>query len=98
MLKVILNRLNPQAEEIIATEQLGSQPEGAPQNRSSALESFVKSTSYIIDLKKNLTKYGTYPYGAIMRKYNINANLVRTIESLYDKATSAVQMNDSMGE
>ena len=33
-----------------------------------------------------------------MLKYNISANLVRTIEKLYDKATSAVQMNGSMGE
>ena len=31
-------------------------------------------------------------------KYNISANLVRTIEQLYDKATSAVQMNGSIGE
>ena len=27
-----------------------------------------------------------------MRKYNIKANLVRTIEQLYEKATSAVQI------
>ena len=33
-----------------------------------------------------------------MRKYNINANLVRTIEQLYDKATSAIQMKSSIGE
>ena len=33
-----------------------------------------------------------------MRKYNISANLVRAIEQLYDKATSAVQMNGSIGE
>ena len=33
-----------------------------------------------------------------MRKYNISANLVRTIEQVYDKATSAVQMNCSIGE
>ena len=33
-----------------------------------------------------------------MRKYNISANLVCTIEQLYDKATSAVQMNGSIGE
>ena len=33
-----------------------------------------------------------------MRKYNISANLVRTIDQLYDKATSAVQMNGSIGE
>ena len=33
-----------------------------------------------------------------MQKYNISANLVCTIEQLYDKATSAVQMNGSIGE
>ena len=33
-----------------------------------------------------------------MRKYNFSANLVRTIEQLYDKATSAVQLNGSKGE
>ena len=35
---------------------------------------------------------------ANMGKYNISANLVRTIEQLYDKATSAVHMNGSMEE
>ena len=33
-----------------------------------------------------------------MRKYNIRANLIRTIEQLYDKASSAVQLNSSIGE
>ena len=33
-----------------------------------------------------------------MRKYNISPILVRTTEQLYDKATSAVQMNGSIGE
>ena len=33
-----------------------------------------------------------------MRKYNIIANLVRTTEQLYDKATSAVLMIGSIGE
>ena len=35
---------------------------------------------------------------ATMRKYSISANLVRTIVQLYDKATSAVQMNGSIGK
>ena len=35
---------------------------------------------------------------ATMRKYIISANIVRTTEQLYDKATSAVQMNGSIGE
>ena len=33
-----------------------------------------------------------------MRRYNINANLVRATEHLYDKAISAVQMNSNTGE
>ena len=35
---------------------------------------------------------------AIMQKYTISANLVCTIEQLYENATSAVQMNGSIGE
>ena len=50
----------------------------------------------VIDLKKPLAEYGMQPDG--LRKYNINANLVRTTEQLYDKATSAVQMNGSTGD
>ena len=33
-----------------------------------------------------------------MQKYNISANLVRTTVHLCDKATSAVQINGSIGE
>ena len=33
-----------------------------------------------------------------MQKYNISANLVRTLEHLYDNTTSAVQINGSIGE
>ena len=35
---------------------------------------------------------------ATMRKYNLSANLVETIEQLNDKATSAVHVNGSIGE
>ena len=33
-----------------------------------------------------------------MRKYNISASLVRTTEQLFDKVTSAVQLNGSIRE
>ena len=33
-----------------------------------------------------------------MQKYNIRANLFQTTEQLYDKATSAIKMNGSIGE
>ena len=35
---------------------------------------------------------------ATMRKYNINANLIRTTEQLYAKSASAVQMSGNTGE
>ena len=33
-----------------------------------------------------------------MKKYNISTNLTRVIRNLYDKATSAVLFNSSMGD
>ena len=33
-----------------------------------------------------------------MKPYNINANLIKVIESLYSKVTSAVYYNGSVGE
>ena len=35
---------------------------------------------------------------ATMRLYNINANLTRVIQNLYDKATSAVYFNSNIGD
>ena len=51
-----------------------------------------------IDFKKAFDRVWHAALWATMRKYNISSNLVRTIEQLYDKATSAVQMNGSIGE
>ena len=105
MLKVILKRVKPQAEEIIAEEQAGFIAEEAPLNRPLTLESCVKSTSNsrictisLLISNKPLTEYVMQPYRATMRKYNISATLFRTTEQLYDKATRAVQMNGSMDE
>ena len=33
-----------------------------------------------------------------MKKYNISTNLIRVIKNLYDKATSAVLFNSSIGD
>ena len=35
---------------------------------------------------------------ATMKKYNISTNLIRVIKNLYDKATSAVLFNGSIGD
>ena len=70
MLKVILNRLKPQAEEIIAEEQAGSRARRSTTEQILTSESCVKSisnTSRICTMsslisKKPLTEYGKQPY------------------------------------
>ena len=51
-----------------------------------------------IDFKQAFDRVWHATLWATMRKCNISANLVRTIEQLYDKAISAAQMNGCMGE
>ena len=51
-----------------------------------------------IDFKKAFDRVYYVALSATMRKYNINANLVRAIEHLCDDALSAVQINGSTGE
>ena len=66
MLKVILNRLKPQAEEIIAEEQAGFRAGRSTTEQISTSESCVKSTSNTSRIctmsssisKKPLTEYG----------------------------------------
>ena len=53
-------------------------------------------SSFII--KKAVDRVWHAALWATVQKYNISANLVRTTEQLYDKATSAVQMNGSIGK
>ena len=108
MLKVILKRLKPQAEEIIAEEQAGFRA-----GRSTTEQTFsfrILCEKYLhyqqnlyhvfIDFIKAFDRVWHAALWTTMRKYNFSANLVRTIEQLYGKATrlSAVQMNGSIGE
>ena len=103
MLKVFLNRLKPQAEEIIAEEQAwfraGRSTTKQIFNLRILCEKYLQHQQNVfIDFKKAFDRVWHAALWATMRKYNISANLVRTIEQLYDKATSAVQMNGSIGE
>ena len=106
MLKVILNRLKPQAEEIIAEEQAGFRAGRSTTEQIFNLrilcEKYLQHQQNLyhvfIDFKTAFDRVWQAALWATMRKYNISANLVRTIEQLYDKATSAVQMNGSIGE
>ena len=104
MLKIILNRLKPHAEKIIAEEQAGFRA-----GRSTTEQTFdlqILCEKYLqrqqdlyhvfIDFKKAFDRVWHAVLWAIMKKYNISANLIRVIKNLYDKATSAVLFYSSI--
>ena len=105
-MKVILNRLKPQAEKIIAEEQAGFRA-----GRSTTEQIFnlrILSEKYLqhqqdlyqvtIDFKEAFDKVWHAALWATMKKYNISANLMQAIKNLYNKATSAVLINSSIGD
>ena len=106
MLKVILNMLKLQAEEIIAEKQAvfrtGRSTTEEIFNLRMLCEKYLQHQQNLyhvfIDFKKAFDRVWHAALWATTRKYNIRANLIRTIEQLYDKATRAVQMNGSIGE
>ena len=103
MLKIILNRLQPQAEVIIAEEQADFRA-----GRSTKEQIFNLGEKYLqhqqnlyhifIDFKMAFDRVWHEDLWATMRKNNINASIIRAIENLYDKAQSAVLFNGSTGE
>ena len=106
LLKIVLNRLKPQAEEIIAEERAGFTA-----GRSSTEKIFnlcIPCEKYLqhqqdlyhvlIDFKKAFNRVWNAALWATMKKYNISTNLIRVIKNLYDKATSAVLFNSSIGD
>ena len=104
MLKIILNRLKPQAEKIIAEEQAGFRA-----GRSITEQIFNLCILYekylqhlqdlyhvFIDFKKAFDRVWQAALWATMKKYNISTNLIQVIKNLYNKATSAVLFNGSI--
>ena len=106
MLKIILNRLQPQAEEIIAEEQAGFR--AGRSNTEQIFNLRILCEKYLqhlqnlyhvfIDFKKAFDRVWHEALLATMKKYNINASIIRTIENLYDKTQSAVLFNGSTRE
>ena len=106
MLKSILNRLQPQAEEIIAERQAGFRAGrstiGQIFNHRILCEKYLQHQQNLYhvftDFKKAFNRVWHEAIWAIMRKYNINANIIRTTENLYAKAQNAVLFNGSTAE
>ena len=106
MLKIILKRLQPQAEEIIAEEQAGFRAERSTTEQIFNIrilgEKYLQHQQNLyrvfIDFKKAFDRVWHEALWAAVRKYNINASIIRAIENLYDKAQSAVLFNGSTGK
>ena len=106
MLKILLNRLKPQAEEIIAEEQAGFRA-----GRSTTEQIFKLRILYekylqhqqdlyhvFIDFKKAFDRFWHAALWETMKKYIISTTLIGVIKCLYDKATCAVLFNSSIGD
>ena len=106
MLKIILNRLQLQAEEIIAEAQAGFRAGNSTTEQIFNLRilgyKYLQHQQYLyhvfIDFKKAFDSVLHEALWATMRKYNINASIIRAIENVYDKAQSAVLFDGSTGE
>ena len=106
MLRILLNRLKPQAEEIIKEEQAGFRVGMSTTEQIFNLrilcEKYLQHQQNLyhvfVDLKKAFDRVWHAALWATMRLYNINDNLIRTIECLYNKASSAVYHDNNIGE
>ena len=106
MLKIILNRLKPQAKKIIAEEQAGFRAGRSTTEQIFNLKILCKKHiqhqqdlyHVFIDFKKAFYRVWHKILWATMKRYNISANLIQVIKNLYDKATSAVLFNSSIGD
>ena len=106
MLKIILSRLKPQAEKIIAEEKAGFRA-----GRSTTEQIFnlrILCEKYLqhqrdlyhvfLNFKKAFDRVWHAALWATMEKYNISTNIIQVIKNLYNKATSAVLFNSSLGD
>ena len=106
MLRVILNRLQVKAEELLAEEQACFRP-----GRSTIQQTFNSQVPIekhlqhqrdlflnFIDLKKAFdTIWHAGPW-QVVRSFNIDEGLVHAIQSLYENPSSVVLLKSQLGE
>ena len=100
MLKIILNGLQPRAKEQ-AGFRAGRSTTEQIFNLRIVCEKYLQHQQNLyhvfIDFKKAFDVIWHEALWATMRKYNINASIIRAIENLYDKAQSAFLFSVSTG-
>ncbi|WP_419595937.1 reverse transcriptase domain-containing protein [Thiolapillus sp.] len=90
MLKIILNRLKPQAEKIIAEEQAGFRAGKSTKEQIFNLrilcEKYLQHQQVLyhvfIDFKKAFNRVWHAALWATMKKYNISTSLIQVIKNL----------------
>ncbi|GFR65860.1 endonuclease-reverse transcriptase [Elysia marginata] len=106
MLRVILNRLKPKAEEIFAEEQAGFRAGRSTVeqifNCRILIEKHMQHQRDLfhnfIDFKKAFDRvWWLDGLWHVLRGFNIDEGLVKTIESLYMNSNSAVFLNNTIG-
>ena len=99
---IIMNRLKPQAKKITAEEQAGFRAGRQIFNLHILCEKYLQHQQDLyhvfIDFKKAFGRVWHAALWATMKKYNISTNLIQVIKNLYNKATSAVLFNSSIGD
>ena len=106
MLKIVLNRLKPEAVKIIADEQAGFRAGRSTTEQIFNLQILCEKCfqhqqdlyHVFIDFKKAFDRVWHAALWATMKKYNISTNCIWVIKNLCDKATSAVFFNSSIGD
>ena len=105
MLKTILIRLKLQVGKIIAEEQAdfraGKSTTEQIFNLRILCEKYLQYQKDLYHVFTDFKKaYDRFWHAALLatKRYNISANFIRVMKKLYDKATSAVRFNSSIGD
>ncbi|KAK3893242.1 hypothetical protein Pcinc_002931 [Petrolisthes cinctipes] len=106
MLRIILDRLKPQAESIIAEEQAGFRKGRSTIEQifnlcllcEKHLQQQRELYHVFIDFKKAFDRVWHDALWATMKKFNIGKKLTHTIQQLYANASSAVFAQGTIGE
>ena len=104
LLRIIINRMNPQAEEILTEEQAGFRKKR--NTREHILNSRILAEKHIehdlklynnfIDYKNAFNRVWHEGLYNVMKQFNIEEILIFLIESLYKNAQSAVIINGTI--
>ena len=98
--------MKPQAEKIIAEEQAGFRAGRSTTEQIFNLRILCEKClqhqqdlyHVFINYKKAFDRVWHAALWATMKKYSISTNLIQVIKNLYNKATSAVLFNTSIGD